>query len=86
MLNLKANKKLLQDKLSQTTGKVVLLKDLSNLSTRMKAGEPRNDLQECAKRLTEKYGKLYGVCECIVLKYGFIATINCLHKNPRCLC
>ena len=33
MLSLKANKKLIQDKLASTTGKVVLLKDLSNISS-----------------------------------------------------
>ena len=58
MLSLKANKKLVQDNLTKTTGKVVLLKDLSNIATKMKSGHTRNDLQECVKRLTETYGKL----------------------------
>ena len=58
MLSLKANKKLVQDNLTKTTGKVVLLKDLSNIAAKMKSGNTRNDLQECVKRLTEIYGKL----------------------------
>lgn len=57
MLSLKANKKMIQDKLAGTTGKVVLLKDLSNISTRMKSGNTRNDLQESVRRLTEIYGE-----------------------------
>ena len=56
MLSLKANKKLIQDKLANTTGKVVLLKDLSNISSRMKAGNTRNDISESIRRLTEVYG------------------------------
>ena len=57
MLSLKANKKLIQDKLASTTGKVVLLKDLSNISSRMKTGDTRNDICESIRRLTEDYGK-----------------------------
>ena len=57
MLSLKANKKMIQDKLAGTTGKVVLLKDLSNISTKMKSGNTRNDLQESVRRLTEIYGE-----------------------------
>ena len=57
MLRLKANKKLIQDKLASTTGKVVLLKDLTNISSRMKSADTRNDMQESIRRLTEVYGK-----------------------------
>ena len=58
MLSLKANKKLVQDNLTKTTGKTVLLKDLSNIVAKMKSGNSRNDLQECVKNLTDTYGKL----------------------------
>jgi hypothetical protein len=65
MLSLKANKKLIQDKLANTTGKVVLLKDLSNISSRMKSGDTRNDIRESIRRLTEVYGKpVSKSCKC----------------------
>lgn len=57
MLALKANKKMIQDKLSGMTGNVVLLKDLSNISARMKAGNTRNDLEAAVKQLTDKHGQ-----------------------------
>ena len=36
-MSLKANKKMLQDKLAQTTGKAVTLKDLANLRSSIQA-------------------------------------------------
>lgn len=57
LLSMKANKKMVQDKISEVSGKVVLLKDLSNITTKSKKGKTRNDLDECIKTLTEKYGK-----------------------------
>lgn len=44
------------DKMSQESGKVVLLKDLSNLMRR-KSTDVRNDLGQMVKLLTEKYGE-----------------------------
>ena len=50
------------DKMSQESGKVVLLKDLSNLMRR-KSTDVRNDLGQMVKLLTEKYGEgSYNVC------------------------
>ncbi len=49
---------MVQDKLSNETGQVVLLKDLSNLSTLMKSGSTRNNLEVTVKELTEQYGRL----------------------------
>ena len=54
----KQTKKMVQDKLSNETGQVVLLKDLSNLSTLMKSGSTRNNLEVTVKELTEQYGRL----------------------------
>ena len=53
---MKANKKMVQDKIAGMTGKVILLNDLSNFSGKMKAGRTRNDL-EAAVKLTDKHGK-----------------------------
>ena len=57
LLSMKANKKMVQDKMARMTGKVILLKDLSNMSGKMKAGRTRNDLEAAVKLLTEKHGK-----------------------------
>lgn len=56
LLSVKANKKMVQDKIAGMTGKVILLNDLSNFSGKMKAGRTRNDL-EAAVKLTDKHGK-----------------------------
>ena len=55
---LKANKKMVKDKLAGMSGKVILLKDLSNLSTKMKSSQTRNDLDAAVNQLIEKHGKL----------------------------
>ena len=47
---------MIQNKLAEMTGNVVLLKDLSNISTGMRAGKTRNDLNTAVKQLTDKYG------------------------------
>lgn len=59
MLSLKTSK-IIQDKLVKETSKAVILKDLSNTSTRRKSGNTQNDLQESIKRPTDKYGELLG--------------------------
>ena len=44
LLSVKANKKMIADKVANKSGKVVLLKDTTNVSSAMKAGKSRNDL------------------------------------------
>ncbi len=48
LISLQANKKILQDKLANDTGKVILL-DLTNIAKKMKSSKTRNDLQECVR-------------------------------------
>uniref|UniRef100_A0A1X7VIP8 ZSWIM1/3 RNaseH-like domain-containing protein n=1 Tax=Amphimedon queenslandica TaxID=400682 RepID=A0A1X7VIP8_AMPQE len=62
LLGMKANKKLVQESLSQQSGNIILLKDLSKLSTQAKKGNRRNDLDSVAKLLIEKYGACVEVC------------------------
>ena len=57
MLQLRANNKLVQQKLCQETGKVILLKDLSNIANSSKAQQSRNDLNRTVDMLTKKYGR-----------------------------
>ena len=66
LLSLKANKKMVQDKMAGMTGKVVLLKDLSNLSGKIKAGRTRNDLEAAIKQLTDKHG----MCDIVCVQYS----------------
>jgi len=53
---MKVNKKLLQQELCQERGNVVLLKDISNLSTALKKGKSRNDIDSTIGMLMNKYG------------------------------
>lgn len=56
LLEMKANKKLVQQELCQETGNIILLKDLSNLvNRRVKAS--RNDLDAVVSMLMNKYGE-----------------------------
>ena len=57
-LALKANKKMVQDKLAAMSGKVILLKDLTNLSAQMKSEKSKNDLEAVARSLANKHGIL----------------------------
>ena len=56
LLEMKANKKLVQQTLSQESGSIILLKDLSNLASSTSKSS-RNDIDVVVKMLMEKYGK-----------------------------
>ena len=57
LLELRANKKLIRQQLTQVSGKIVLLKDISNIASQAKEGKSRNDLTAVVKDLIEQYGK-----------------------------
>ena len=57
LLRMRANKKLIQQRLVEETGNVILLKDLTNISSGLKRGKSRNDLDVAVKSLMERYGK-----------------------------
>ena len=61
LLSLKANKKMVKDKLEQMSGKIVTytLKDISNISTKQGHKNTRNDLTETVRKLTERYGTCF---------------------------
>ena len=54
---MKANKKMIQQSLYQETGRVVLLKDLSNL-VNDRGKTSRNDLKAVVALLMNKYGNI----------------------------
>ena len=56
LLQMKVNKKLLQQHLSSTTGKVVTLKDITNIQSEVNAG---CDLDVLVTRLRESEGTRY---------------------------
>ena len=59
LLSLKANKKMVKDKLEQMSGKIVTL---NNISTKQGHTNTRNDLTETVRKLTERYGMLIMFC------------------------
>ena len=54
---MKVNKKILQQKLSAESGQVVTLRDLTNISVKMKQAISRNNLQYAVQMLETEYGK-----------------------------
>ena len=64
LIKLKVNKKLLQQKLSVERGKIITLKDVSNLVTRINAAEKCNDSQNTISNLQNQYGKFQEIYVC----------------------
>jgi len=56
---LKANKKMVKDDLAKSTGKAIVLKDLSNLMTKAKSSNSRNDLEATVRKLIDTHGMLF---------------------------
>ena len=56
LLKMKVNKKLLQQHLTSTTGKVVTLKDISNIQSGVSAADSGSDLDALVTRLRESEG------------------------------
>ena len=73
---MKANKKLILQRLSQETGNIILLKDLSNITTAHKKGKPRNDLDLTVKALMDKYGELHVGAQRLTIVVHFYSA-NC---------
>ena len=48
---------MLQRELSQETGNIVLLKDLTNIASALKKGKSQNDLDATVRMLMNKYGR-----------------------------
>ena len=53
---MKVNKKMLQQQLSVESGRVVTLRDLTNLTVKMKQSMSRNDLVHVVELLEKDYG------------------------------
>ncbi len=58
LLEMKANKKMVKNDLVKSTEKSIVLKDLSNLMTKARCNNTRNDLEATVKKLTDKFGML----------------------------
>ena len=56
-MQLKTNKKLLNVRLQEITGKHVTLRDMTNMNANMRKSSPRNDLVELVERLNDMPGK-----------------------------
>ena len=57
LLSLKVNKKLLQQHISGSAGKVVMLKDISNIQVRLREKSDRNDIDALLQKLKSVEGK-----------------------------
>lgn len=57
LLELKVNKKLLRDHVSNKTGQVVTLKDIANVQTAVRGCKSRNDLKAVVEMLQKEPGK-----------------------------
>jgi len=57
LLEMKANKKMVQHELSLETGNIILLKDLTNIAASLKQGDTHNNLDATIGLLMNKYGK-----------------------------
>lgn len=56
-MRMNANKKVIQKTMTERTGNVLLLKDLTNINAEARASTTsRNSLDNTVKLLTEKYG------------------------------
>lgn len=58
LLEMKANKKLIQQELVKETGNIILLKDLSNIASRVKQGKSHNDIDATVKTLRDTHGEI----------------------------
>ena len=58
LLQMPVNKKLLQQHMNEKTGKIVTLKDISNIQTRMNSHADRNDINSLVTRLRAITGML----------------------------
>ena len=58
LLQMRANKNMIQMQLAQETGKVILLKDLTNIASAAKQGNSRNSVDAVVHTLMEKYGRV----------------------------
>ena len=56
LLQMKANKKLIQQEVSKDTGKIILLNDIYNIATAFKQCKTQNNLDMTVQMLTDKYG------------------------------
>ena len=62
---MQVNKKLLQQHLNEKTGKIVTLKDISNIQTRMHSHVDGNDISSLVTRLRAITGMLLDNIECM---------------------
>ncbi len=57
-MDMRANKKMIQQEISEESGNIVLLRDLSNIAATSKRERTRNDIDASVRMLMGKYGKL----------------------------
>ena len=67
---------MVQDKLAAMSGKVILLKDLTNLSAKMKSEKSKNDLEAVTRSLANKHGNLMYTFVCVNYDIHMVVVIT----------
>lgn len=76
-LNMKANRKMIQQKFQESTGKIVTLQDLTNMKKSNQDQSKKENLDNCLNILKAKHGKL---------KYSIIILLVLITTVFRCQC
>lgn len=71
LLELKVNKKLLRDHVSNKTGQVVTLKDIANVQTAVRGSKSRNDLRVVVEMLQKEPGNYLPSHASTTMKFEF---------------
>ena len=75
LLEMKANKKLVQQALTQESGNVILLNNLSNLVSSMNKSS-KNNLDAVVKMLKDIYGKLRIELSTYIMQDSYLRSYN----------
>ena len=83
-MQMRSNKKLLNVRLQEITGKHVTLRDMTNMNANMRKASPRNDLVELVERLNNMPGK-YTSISYVSPSVLTIHIIIIVHENQTML-
>ncbi|XP_065645990.1 uncharacterized protein LOC136076621 isoform X3 [Hydra vulgaris] len=88
LMHLKPNKKLLQKELIKSTGKIITLRDLSNIAASSNKVENRNDITTFVTTLKDKYMMLSWFLKADDVQKALSGTLinkSAVEKRPNCI-
>lgn len=78
-LNMKANRKMIQQKFQESTGKIVTLQDLTNMKKHDQS--KKENLDNCLNILKAKHGKLkYSIIILVLITTAFRCQCSCFER------